>query len=382
MDVNEIKSTLKDLEANLTAKSKEIVGEEIKNIGIRIEALENVDTKASLDNLKESVNADIDGLKSLVAKIEGALSAKALKDEKKGDFLTGIMKEKFEEIRKAGKEKKVSIELKDMTLGNTLTGDQPRDYSNTVIAFPGQLVNVADLIPSVQISGGTYTFPRETGKTGGVAFQVEGASKSANDYTLEMVDVSTDFLAGITVYSKKMANNLPFLESFIPMALRRDYWKAENASFEGDLAAGVTASTVIVGNEIERLISEIAALAAADYMTNGIVVNPVDFYNILVTEKSTGAGYGLPGVVTFESGVLRINGIPVYQATWVPADKYYVGDWSSARKVVTQGLGLEFSEYDADNFRKNNITARIEAQIALAIERPEGLVYGDFTAVV
>jgi hypothetical protein len=100
----------------------------------------------------------------------------------------------------------------------------------------------------------------------------------------------------------------------------------------------------------------------------------------MVTEKSTGAGYGLPGVVTFDGGVLRISGIPIYKATWLAANKYFVGDWSRVKKVVTEGLSLDFSESEGTNFVKNEITARIEAQVALAVEQPSALIFGDFTA--
>jgi len=128
------------------------------------------------------------------------------------------------------------------------------------------------------------------------------------------------------------------------------------------------------------LIAEIAKQQNINYLVNGIVVRPSDYWDILITEKSTGAGYGLPGVVTFEGGQLRINGIPIYQATWVTANKYFVGDWTRVNKIVTEGLSLEFSEQEGTNFVKNNITARIEAQVALAVEQPLALVYGDFTA--
>ena len=73
--------------------------------------------------------------------------------------------------------------------------------------------------------------------------------------------------------------------------------------------------------------------------------------------------------------------VPVVQATWLPANKYIVGDWSRVSKVVTEGLSLEFAEQDGDNFRKNNITARIEADIAFEVEQPDAVIYGDFTAV-
>jgi len=289
----------------------------------------------------------------------------------------------YEEIKDVRKGKAVEVKaVGDMTLAN-LTGDEPRDYSFDVVMTPNQKVNVADLVGSVAISGGTYTFPRESGSEGSISAQTEGVSKSQIDYDLSMIDVSTNFIAGFAVYSKKMANNLPFLESFLPSALRRDYWKAENSAFNAVLAAGATASTeVITGqNKVEMLIAEIAKLEGADYSPNAIVVPTADFYDILVTEKSTGAGYGLPGVVTYAGGQLAINGIPVVKANWLAANKYFVADWSRVKKVTTQGLGLEFFEQDSDNVRKNNITARIESQVALAIEQPLAVVYGDFTAV-
>ena len=89
-----------------------------------------------------------------------------------------------------------------------------------------------------------------------------------------MIDVSTDFIAGFTRYSKKMRNNLPFLESFIPQALRRDYAKQENSDFNTVLATDATASTEIITgqNKVEMLIAEIAKLEGADYMPNAIVV--------------------------------------------------------------------------------------------------------------
>jgi HK97 family phage major capsid protein len=179
-----------------------------------------------------------------------------------------------------------------------------------------------------------------------------------------------------------MANNLPFLTSFIPRALRRDYAKAENTIFNAVLAAAATASTQIITgkNKIEMLMNEVARLEGSDFATNGIVVRPADYWDILKIEKSTGAGYGLPGIVTLENGQLRINGIPLYRANWLAANKYYVGDWSRVNKIVTEGLSLEFSEVEGTNFVTNNITARIEAQVGLAVEQPAAIIYGDFTA--
>ena len=315
-------------------------------------------------------------------KLDVKLQEKAQKEMVKGDAIKSAINENFDSIKAVRKGQAVQVKaVGDMTLGASLTGDQPRDYNYDVVSAPGQALNVSDLAGNVTISGGTYTFVQVAKGEGSISAQSEGSSKSQIDYDYTMVDVNTDFIAGFARYSKKMANNLPFLESSLPTELRRDYLIAENAAFNTVLAGAATASTITSGNNIERLISNIAVLEGINHSVNGVVVSPADYWNIMVTEKSTGAGYGLPGVVTFEGGVLRISGIPIYKATWVAANKYYVGDWSRVKKVVTEGLSLDFSETEGSNFVKNEITARIEAQVALAVEQPSALIYGDFTTV-
>ena len=388
MENKELNTLLEELKSGLESKSAEQINKELKAFEDKYSA--ELETKAEeLNKSVEELRAENTELKSNLEAIQAhadKLDVKMQENKKtvenKGDGLKSLIAENFDQIKNVAKGRSVEIKaVGNMTLAN-LTGDEPRDYSFDVVMTPGQMVNVADLVGSISISGGTYTFPRETGSEGSIAAQTEGSDKSQIDYDLSMIDVTTDFIAGFCVYSRKMKNNLPFLESFLPQALRRDYWIAENSAFNTVLAAGATASTeVITGqNKVEMLIAEIAKLEGSNYAPNAIVVKPADFYDILITEKSTGAGYGLPGVVTFSGGQLAINGIPVVKANWLAANKYYVGDWSRIRKVTTEGLGLDFSEDDSDNFRKNNITARIEAQVALAVEQPAAIVYGDFTA--
>jgi len=374
----ELKEQLEALTVKLEGKSKD----EVKNA---IEAFETKNNEAIANEVKavkDELESQLKSLQDHADKLDVKLQEKKA-DEVKKDAVKSAISENFENLSKVRKGNAVQIKaVGDMTLGN-VTGDEPRDYNFDVVLVPGQLANVSDLAGNVSISGGTYTYVRETGGEGSISAQTEGDSKSQKDYDFSMLDVNTDFIAGFTRYSKKMKNNLPFLESFIPKALRRDYMIAENSAFNSVLASDATASTEIITNQnkIEMLIAEIAKLEGSNYSTNGIVVTPADYWDILITEKSTGAGYGLPGVVTSEGGQLRINGIPVFKATWVAANKYFVGDWSRVNKVTTDGLSLDFSEEEGTNFVKNNITARIEAQVALAVEQPAALVYGDFTAV-
>jgi len=381
MEALEIKTALEGIKVQVEAKSTEQKAE-VKSMIDALEAKMKEENNATVAELKSSLEA----IQAHADKLDVKLQEKTVAVKGDGYFenVTKSITEKFNEIKQVGKSR--AIELKvvgDMTLPVNLTGAQPKDYNLDVVMIPGQKVNVSDLVGSVTIDGGTYTFPREGAGEGSIGTQTEGSDKLQRDYDFTMVDVNTDFIAGFTRYSKKMRNNLPFLTSFIPKALRRDYLKAENAAFYAVMAAAATDSPAIItgSNKIQMLISDIALQEGLNYEVNAVVVTPADFWSILVTEKSTGAGYGLPGVVTMEGGQLRINGIPVYKATWMPANKYLLGDWSRVTKVNTEGLSLEFSEQEGTNFVKNNITARIESQTALAVEQPAALLLGDFTAI-
>lgn len=378
----ELKNALDTFKNEVKGKTSEEVKSAIDSLEVKYKETLANETKA----IKDEFEAKLKEVQDHANKLDVRLKEKSVNENSKGDFLTKAISENFEQIKSVenGNVKKFKTEIKavgDMTLSASLTGDQPRDYNFNVVSAPSPLINVSDLVGLRQISGGTYTYVRVVKGEGSISAQTEGSSKSQIDYDYTMVDVNTDYLAGFARYSKKMRNNLPFLQSSLPIELRRDYIIAENAKFQAVLAAAATASTLTSGNEIERLLENVSVLAAANFGANGIVINPKDYFKIITTEKSTGAGYGLPGVVTMDGGQLRINGIPVYQATWVAENKYYVGDWSRVNKIVTEGLSLEFSDSEGTNFVTNSITARIEEQNALAVEQPAALIYGDFTTV-
>ena len=375
-----------ELKEQLEQLSVKLEGKTAAEIKSALEAFETKNSEAIEGQVKEAKDAlelRIKGIQDQADAIDLKMQEKALQAApKEFDNIKGMITSNFEEIKSVRKGNAIEVKVVgDMTLGANLTGDQPRDYNFDTVMYPSQKVNVSDLTGSVNISGGTYTYPRETGSEGSIGTPAEGATKSQIDYDLTMVDVNTDFIAGFSRFSKKMKNNLPFLESFVPKALRRDYMKQENADFYAVLIGAATASNVVLGNKIERLIEEIAFLEGLDHEVNAVVVSTSDWWDIQVTEKSTGAGYGLPGVVTYENGVLRINGIALVKANWIAVNKYLVGDWSRINKITTEGLSLEFSDVEGTNFVANNITARIESQVALAVEQPDALIYGDFTAV-
>lgn len=359
----EVKSAIDAFETKLTTSIKSQFDAEIKSVR---------------EELETKFNADLAKLQEHADKLDMKLQEKAKAEANANvDALKALIKENADSIVKVAKDNAVQIKaVGDMTTAN-FTGEEPRDYNFDIVSFPSQMVNVADLVGNININGGTYTYTVEGAGEGSIAAQTEGSSKAQRDYDFTAVDVTTDYIAGFARYSKKMRNNLSYITSAIPQLLRRDYFKAENSAFNTVLAADATASTEIItgSSKSKMLINEIGKLENANYMVNGIVVRPSDYLDILKTAKAD-----LESAVTYENGILRVAGVQVLKATWLAANKYYVGDWTRVNKVTTEGLSLEFSEVEGTNFVKNNITARIEAQVALAVEQPLALVYGDFTA--
>lgn len=302
--------------------------------------------------------------------------------------VVGEIKSNFDNIKNVTKGKSASLELKavgTMTPAGNITPANAivNTYQSGIAMIPGQVLNFSQLVPTVSSATGAYVVYRETVGEGAIATQtLPNDIKSQIDFDTAPITYNATYLAGFAKYAKQMAQDLPFLTSWLPTALRREYFIAENARFHTALAAAATAVPAgTLGNEIERIIKVIALLETKKFSANGVVINPIDWAKIAITEKSTGAGYGLPGIVTITNGQLAVNGVNVYKANWIPANKYCVGDWSMAKKVVVDGLKIEFFEQDADNVQRNVITARIEERNVLAFDRPDAFYYGDFTAV-
>jgi hypothetical protein len=337
---------------------------------------------AELQNVKNSLElkfaADLKAVQDHADKLDVKLQEKAKADANTNvDGIKALIKDNAERIATVGENNKIRLKaVGNMTTAN-FTGEEPRDYNFDIVRFPSQTLNVADLTGNININGGTYTYTVEGAGEGSIGAQTEGSAKNQRDYDFTAVDVSTNFIAGFARYSKKMRNNLSYITSAIPDLLRRDYLKAENTAFNTVLAGAATDSTEIItgSSKAGMLINEIGKLEDANYTVNGIVIRPTDYLSILKT-----AQMDLASAVTYEGGVLRVAGVQVFKATWLAANKYYVGDWTRVNKVTTEGLSLEFSETEGTNFVNNNITARIEAQVALAVEQPLAIVYGDFTA--
>jgi HK97 family phage major capsid protein len=203
-----------------------------------------------------------------------------------------------------------------------------------------------------------------------------------------MKDAAAQYIAGYVRISRQMLDDIPAMTSFLQSRLLEKYLIAEDAQIlSGDGTApnlqgilGVaTAATGAATVDVEQLVQAIAQLESSNYSATGIMVNPTDWAAIMNT-KNTNAAYSLPAsTVVTTDGNVSIAGIPLYKSTAIAVDKFLVGDWAMGAQIMqNQGISVQFSEMDGDNFTKNLITVRVEARIALPIYYAGAFVYGDF----
>jgi HK97 family phage major capsid protein len=321
--------------------------------------------------------ADATALKLKHANTTGANGVELTGEKLFVKSLQNALKENHPQLKLVRKGAGLTLEVKavgDMTVAANLTGDPFRTYQPGVANVPAQKINFDQLVPTVQSATGVYTVFRETGSEGSISSTTAGSAKSQIDYDLSAITFNATYIAGFARYDKSMAQDLPFLTTFLPFALRRDYYKAENAQFYAGIKAAATASTADGTLLIERIIQDIGNLEGLDYDANGIVIHPSAWAEIAITKPSD---FSLPRVVNIDNGVLTVNGVPVFKASWVGTNDYIVGDWNLCKKVVVDGLAVEFFEQDADNVTKNAITARVEQRTVLAIDRPNAFILGE-----
>jgi HK97 family phage major capsid protein len=382
--------------------------EEIKSAfeGIKSEvngAIESAkaDNASALESVKselEATKAQISVVKDEIEKLEAKQNRSKMNQTEVKGFnasLADAIEQNGDNLAKLarGEQKRSSFILDTKAVGNmteavNLTGDITRQYANQVYALPSRKVHLRSLLPIGTINQGLFTFPYESGGEGAPAAQVQGSSKAQVDFDITMKDAAAQYIAGYVRISRQMLDDIPAMTSFLQSRLLEKYLIAEDAQIlSGDGTApnlqgilGVaTAATGAATVDVEQLVQAIAQLESSNYSATGIMVNPTDWAAIMNT-KNTNAAYSLPAsTVVTTDGNVSIAGIPLYKSTAIAVDKFLVGDWSMGAQIMqNQGISVQFSEMDGDNFTKNLITVRVEARIALPIYYAGAFVYGDF----
>ena len=382
-ELNNMKSALENSLNEKNTQSIKNVDEKIDALNGKIEELKSMKPEVSaeeLTTLKSDVSAIIKGFDLLQTRMTEKAVAKPTT---LGGVISKSMTENKSSIVNISKDKNAKFIIKDvhdMQTDTTLDGNIPNTYRPGIVPQPFEMVHARSIFPVTPSETDSYHFFRHTGGEGALAFQRdEGESKAQFDEDLVEETVNLNYLAGFLKVSRKMLRNFTALQSYISRWLPEKYYNAEDAQ----VMTALSSATGQVGSGadvLEILIKTIGAQRQAKYNVNAIVVNGATWSELLVVKTSAGE-YTIPaGTVTIApNGQMMICGVPVYVASWVSTLKAIVCDTNYFTIVQSEGLSLMFSEFDADNFQKNKVTARVEASVGFALLDSAAVSIVDFS---
>lgn len=353
----EKKAALKALEENIKAGEEEAIaqGEEIAEAIAEIEKSIESAEKAS----------------ALLAQIG------ATEEPKEGEPMeeNGIKSMNLESLKSA--RGSVSTYLKAATDNHTTT--QINVVSQNVIDIQDTL-GVRGLFASESISGNALTYYVLGATEGTIASTTaEGAAKSQIHVPYEPKTVALNKIAAYLKETDELLSDAAFLESAIRGRGVYEFRKAVENYLMATLlgTSGVqTGGTSIDFDTI--LAAKQDVFADTGYAPDALIINPADWATLLQSKDQAkqyllgGPAFGPYGNGSY-NGNPRIWGLEVVESTAVASGKCIVGAFKAGASVVSkanEGLRVEVSNSDQDDFIKNIVTVRIEERLALAVRVP------------
>ncbi len=252
-------------------------------------------------------------------------------------------------------------------------------FDRNVVTAPRTPLVIRDLFGAETISGSTLVYLVEGAIQGAPAVTAEGAEKPQ----IHFADPTpkTVSLAKIACHIKESdeyIDDYPFLASAINGRLLYELGLVEQNKLVTDLlgTSGIQTGSY-AANATAADIADAILQAAMDvqngsgFDADAIVINPADWYTLRVARDGEQRYYG--GGFFGAQNVPNLWGITVCVSTAVSAGTIIVGAFKTCGSVVSKdGVSVEATNTNEDDFVKNLMTIRAEERLALAVRRPAG----------
>lgn len=292
---------------------------------------------------------------------------------------------------------RVIVDVKDIS---SLTTDAPGsvgtlvqpDRSAAPVMQPQRRMTIRGLLAPGQTSSNQIEYDKETGFTNNAAPVAEGTSKPQSEIQFEDATAPVRTIAHWMRATVQILSDEPGLRSMIDQRLRYGLAYAEEVQLLNGSGTGQNVSGLITeasafnaafvpegANLIDTIRLGHLQVALAEYPSNGTVLHPIDWAKIETAKDAQGRYLiGNPQGSTMP----MLWNLPVVPTQAMGLGKFLNGAFNLAAQIFDrQDATVEVSTEDGDNFTKNKVTIRAEERLALAIYRPEALVYGDLAVI-
>ena len=258
-----------------------------------------------------------------------------------------------------------------------------------IMGLPERRMTVRGLLLPGRTASQSITYYKESGFTNNAAVVSEGATKPQSEITFEEVTSNVATIAHWVKASKQILADVPQLQSFIDGRLRYGYSYKEETQLLNGTGTGGELSGLIANSTaynapfvfsdatmVDKVRLALLQAALAEYPSNGIVLNPIDWARIELTKDGEGRY-----LFANPQGVAqpRLWGVPVVPTQAMTVDKFLAGAFGMAAQIFDrEDVTVQLSDEDGDNFVRNMVTILCEGRLSLAVYREEALIYGDF----
>jgi HK97 family phage major capsid protein len=378
------KTLVEDEDRNWSEKREEYEGREadIKTLLEQHRALKAVDGDpfAKVEGVQDAPKEP--AAKSLGAQLTDAMSSKGVKS---GDrFSVGI-------------DAKATI----TEAGGGVGGVYPQYAPNQPLPLLFRRLTISDLLPQGAVSSSSLIYPQETAVTNAAATVAEGATKPASDLTLAQVTEVVRKIATVGKISDEMVNDVPYIQSYVNGRLVLFVQLAEEdqllngsgtaPNLRGILnRSGLTAAqAVATDSRVDAIFKEITKIRAGAFLEpDALVINPTDWQSIRLSKDSNGqyygggpfgfASYGNAGqsggdTTNLAGGSETLWNMRVVVTPAIAQGTALVGAFGlSAQVLRREGIRVESTNSNEDDFKNNLIAIRVEERLGLAVYRPAG----------
>ncbi|PIL41968.1 phage major capsid protein [Massilia eurypsychrophila] len=285
-----------------------------------------------------------------------------------------------------GKGGKLAIGVKAITSASNSAGQgvNPQVLPG-VLTMPARRLTIRDLVAPGRTASNLVRYLKETGFTNNAAPTGEGTRKPESTITYALTDASVKKIAHFIKASSEILEDFPALQSQIDGRLTygldfieegqllKGSGSGNNLNGIYTQATAYSAPMAITGaTRIDTLRLMLLQAELAEYPSDGIVLNPIDWAGIELTKDSTGQY-----IIGNPQGTLSptLWSRPVVATQAMTVDTALVGAFKLAAQIFDRSdAGIVISTENEDDFVNNLVTILIERRLAFAVYRPEAFI--------
>jgi HK97 family phage major capsid protein len=398
----------------LATKAQTVVGDETKSFAERREELDKIE--ADIKGFAEQVSVYEQAQRLLSAGGDAAPEAKSDDAERRVAKTLGqqiVESDAYAIAKEAGaswKRFSASVELKTINTideGTGLSNGFPNgmagagvipDYLPGIVDLRFRKLLIADLLAQGSTTSSSISYLKETAFQNSAAGRAEKGKAASSDDAFGRVQEQVGAIGHIAKMTDEMLQDAPQLASFVQnrlvfgVRLKEDDALLNGAGYPSVLgllqrsglataiSGGTTGTLAAPTKVIDAIYNQITALRFNAFVEpDAILFNPTDWQNIRLAKDANSQYYaGGPFSGAYGNGgysnVDALWGLRAVITPAIAAGTMLVGGFQECAQLFRrQGVTLEMTNSNVDDFENHLVTARAEERLALAVYRPGGL---------